>query len=177
MAIWVGRADYCLYCGDPAVEKEHLFPNSAIKRLDVAGVMQYEFLAPTCYRCNRIASTNIFSTVGEKIDFVQARLRKIGVWPLPVIPERIRNVSIVGRGYWDDREGSAPISTETNTGQSVGRSGYKPSTHHPPLSAIAPECERCGRLFLPSGKGMRRRFCKLCAKAAKKFSNVTYGRI
>jgi hypothetical protein len=85
----------CIYCGEQAHQREHLFPRSAIK---AAGFIQFEFIVPTCRRCNGIAYRHVFDTVGEKIDFVQGKLRKREpCLYLPKHPERIRSVSIVGK--------------------------------------------------------------------------------
>ena len=94
-------------------------PMRAINILDAYGVMQYEYVAGTCYRCNRIAGSRVFTIVKDKVEYVQEKLRERGICHLPVIPDRILSVSIVGRGSLESSSSTALQSTKADTGLSA----------------------------------------------------------
>lgn len=120
----------------------------AIKEMDAKGIMQWEFLAGTCVRCNRIAGAHVFETIGEKVDFVQAELNRRKVWPPPPkVPERIRSVPIVGRGLLESSDYSAVLPTRTHIGPRASELGWNLQT-----APMIRSCEKCGRHFASYSK-------------------------
>jgi hypothetical protein len=72
----------CVYCGEPADQKDHVFPLSRAARLDLSDQQIRKILGqglrivPCCGECNRIAGDEGFFSIREKRDFIQKRLRK-----------------------------------------------------------------------------------------------------
>ena len=164
MPIPLTRLDICLYCGDPATEKEHLFPNSVMKALDNLGIMQYEFLTGTCYRCNRIAGAHVFSHVGDKIDYVQRELKRRGVWLIPTVPDRIRNVSIVGRGWWDDSHGSVLAGIKAHSGIESEKELLQALI----AAKLVRPCSRCLGYFITRSRAKR----VFCSNSCRRFKGL-----
>lgn len=57
----------CMYCGEPANEKEHVYPRSLVGE-DTPKVW-------ACSECNNLAGAILFETIEEKRNYIQDRLR------------------------------------------------------------------------------------------------------
>lgn len=72
MSVWI-PSHYCIYCGGPAEEWEHVVPRSLIKIYDGVGILQREYLVRSCESCNRTVSDRIFRTLKEKMEWLRKR--------------------------------------------------------------------------------------------------------
>lgn len=72
----------CVYCGEPATERDHVLPVSIAAGLDLrrAGVRREVrgglWTVPACGECNRIAGGVAFTSILGKRRYIQRRLRK-----------------------------------------------------------------------------------------------------
>lgn len=57
----------CFYCGDPAAEREHVYPKS------VFGERGYKVWS--CRECNLLAGAKIFETIEDKAYYIQGKLQ------------------------------------------------------------------------------------------------------
>lgn len=58
----------CMYCGDPASEKEHVYPQSIFRNNTP--------IVWACQECNGIAGARVFESIEEKREFIKRELRK-----------------------------------------------------------------------------------------------------
>lgn len=57
----------CMYCGDPATDREHVVPKSIVgENTDKVW---------SCSECNSIASDSLFETIEEKGEYIRAKLK------------------------------------------------------------------------------------------------------
>ena len=64
---------YCVYCGDPPNQKEHVLPQSKIWMFQGDYV---SWILPACQECNYIAGGNLFRTFGDKTEYIHIKLKK-----------------------------------------------------------------------------------------------------
>lgn len=73
----------CIYCGEPATTKDHVFPLSLAAGLDLTRPNVRDQLLPhglclvkACNACNSLASNHPFTSIREKRRWIQERLRR-----------------------------------------------------------------------------------------------------
>lgn len=89
-------ADRCEYCGEPAQARDHVVPRAF--RYMMEGTRELQAMlavmpntVPSCHQCNSIAGADVFQSLAEKREHIQARLRE-KYWKVLYMPK------------WDDDE-------------------------------------------------------------------------
>lgn len=73
---------FCVYCGDPATEWDHVFPVSVAANVDwMSNRTLYEYrrglvMVPSCGECNNVACDGIYKSVVEKRNAIHIVLRR-----------------------------------------------------------------------------------------------------
>jgi len=64
--------EICMYCGEPADDREHVYPRSLFRN-NTPKVW-------ACSECNNIASNRLFDCIEDKRDFIHKKIRKKYKW-------------------------------------------------------------------------------------------------
>ena len=87
----------CIYCGMYATCLDHVFPLSRAAGLDLfrpsvrRELKQGLNLVPACRECNSLAGAKLFTSIRQKRDYIQKRLRR-------------RKASVLNISDWEDDE-------------------------------------------------------------------------
>jgi hypothetical protein len=66
----------CVYCGEPATERDHVIPHSLMHSQDVKRTFENTEVVPACRDCNGALRDRPIVTVAERADWLLTRLRK-----------------------------------------------------------------------------------------------------
>ena len=70
----------CCYCGDPAETNDHVFPESAFKKLkatdDLAVPVEMLRLVPACMECNTLGADYVFPSYEAKRLYIKKALER-----------------------------------------------------------------------------------------------------
>lgn len=72
----------CFYCDDIAVNKDHVYPVSALTRDILSNRITKKYLSklplyivPACLRCNMLLKDRVFNTLAERRRYLKRRIR------------------------------------------------------------------------------------------------------
>ena len=67
----------CVYCGDPATERDHVPPISQVDEYRALGlVREHYLLVPSCKSCNTIAGTSLQNSIFERIEVIKDKISR-----------------------------------------------------------------------------------------------------
>lgn len=78
----LGEAEYdyipCAYCGAPATDREHVFPQSAAfaSTGDAFTMPTRRIIVPACRECNVLAGRKVFDGIEAKREYIRSQLRR-----------------------------------------------------------------------------------------------------
>ena len=181
MAIWLITSGICVYCGKPAQEAEHVVPRSIIKALYKLGIMQLEYLVPSCFKCNRVAWAHYFETLQEKIKFVQDR-QGIEKWRHPSLTEKIESAPLVTRSLSLEEAGKSSALRGVETRIMLGEDGrpldsfLDDSMREWVVKKMTRPCSKCGMTFVSLSENTRV-YCSDFCRRNKDYPGMYMGEV
>lgn len=181
MAIWLITSGICVYCGKPAQEAEHVVPRSIIKALYELGIMQLEYLVPSCFKCNRVAWAHYFETLQEKIKFVQDR-QGIEKWRHPSLTEKIESAPLVTRSLSLEEAGKSSALRGVETRIMLGEDGrpldsfLDDSMREWVVKKMTRPCSKCGMTFVSLSESTKA-YCSDFCRRNKDYPGMYMGEV